>query len=318
MAVDRPSHTLTDPRNWPGAGRNGRRLPPWLSKRVDASTRRSPRAVDDLLHELDLCTVCRSARCPNRLECYGMGRATFLLLGPACTRACRFCAVPHADAPPPPDPAEPGRVAQAVRRLGLRHAVVTSVTRDDLPDGGAAHFAATVAAIRAAHPCTIEVLTPDFQGRAASMDAVAEAGPDLFNHNLETVPRLYARVRPQADYRRSLGLFERLRDRHSVVATKSGLMLGLGEREDEVLALGRDLVDAGCRVLTVGQYLAPTTAHVPVAEFVHPDRFAELGRALRALGFAHVASGPFVRSSYHAEEVFEALRAPGAARASSD
>ncbi|MFH0910554.1 MAG: lipoyl synthase [Planctomycetota bacterium] len=285
-----------------------RRLPPWLSKRVSA---RGGDAVRGLLSGLRLSTVCQGARCPNQHECFARGRAAFLIMGPRCTRACRFCAVPHGD-PLPLDAEEPGRLAEAVAQLKLRHAVVTSVTRDDLPDGGAEHFARTIRAIRNASACTVEVLTPDFQGKRDALARVADAGPDLFNHNLETVPRLYAGVRPGADYRQSLGLFRFLHGQYPGLLLKSGLMLGLGETRAEVLDVARELAAAGCAVLTLGQYLSPSAEHLPVAEYLRPEAFVELGNAARALGFRHVASAPFVRSSYNAEETLAAITRDGA------
>ncbi len=245
--------------------------------------------------------MCRSAKCPNRGECYSSGTATFLIAGDACTRGCRFCAV-ETRAPEPLDPDEPARVASAAARMGLSHVVITMVTRDDVADGGAAHVAATIEAVRDLLPdASIEVLTSDFGGRLASVDVVAAARPDVFNHNLETVPRLYESVRPGADYARSLGVLRRARSLG--LTTKSGLMLGLGETRDEVVDVMRDLRAAGVSMLTLGQYLRPSPQHLPVAEFVPPRVFAELGRQARELGFAAVASAPFARSSYHAREL---------------
>ena len=284
-----------------------KRLPPWLRKTVPCS---GSEPVRDILRGLDLCTVCASARCPNQAECYGRGRATFLIMGPHCSRSCRFCAVSKKP-PAALDPDEPRRVAEAVARLELKHAVVTSVTRDDLPGGGAAHFAETVRATRGAHPCTVEVLTPDFNGDEAAIAAVAEAGPDIFNHNVETAPRLYPAVRPEADYQQSLELLRFLRRRFPGLPTKSGLMLGLGETRAELRQAFRDLAATGCRILTLGQYLAPSPKHFPVARYVPPDEFDDLGEEARAAGFAFVAAAPFVRSSYNAEEVFAALKGAG-------
>jgi lipoic acid synthetase len=259
--------------------------------------------VHGLLSELELNTVCREAHCPNVGECFARGTATFMILGDVCTRDCAFCAVCSGQ-PRPVDPEEPHRVAEAARRLGLRHVVVTSVTRDDLPDGGSRQFAETVLAIRRRAEAAVEVLTPDFQGQTEDVDRVLDAGPRVFNHNVETVPRLYPAVRPQADYRRSLGVLARAATRRTAdCLTKSGLMVGLGEREDEVLAVLRDLREAGCQALTIGQYLAPSPAHHPVVEFVTPEQFEGLAAQARELGFAAVASGPFVRSSYGAAEL---------------
>ncbi|MDT8901650.1 lipoyl synthase [Anaeroselena agilis] len=268
--------------------------PPWLVQRVAPG---SFEKVSGLLGGLGLHTVCQSAHCPNIGECFGHGTATFLVLGSVCTRRCRFCAVPKGE-PVPLDPGEPARVAQAAAALGLRHAVVTSVTRDDLPDGGAAHFAAVIAAIRAACGASVEVLTPDFGGSEASLETVLAARPEVFNHNLETVPRLYPSVRPGADYRRSLGLLAAAARRPVLV--KSGLMLGLGEQEDEVRAVLADLAAAGVRALTLGQYLRPSDSHLPVVEYIHPDAFRRYEETARSLGFDHIAAGPLVRSSYHA------------------
>jgi len=281
-----------------------RRFPPWLRKRIppqDQVVR-----VREVLERLALHTVCQGAHCPNQCECFARGTATFMILGEACTRNCRFCAVDHG-APQPPDPDEPRRVAEAAAELALGHVVVTSVTRDDLPDGGSGQFAATIAAIRAASSATIEVLTPDFEGRWADVDRVVEAGPDVYNHNLETVPRLYPRVRPQARYERSLALLTRVAESDGRILVKSGLMLGLGEEHDEVVASMHDLREAGCEALTLGQYLRPSPGHLPVETFVTPDEFDAYREEADAMGFAAVAAGPFVRSSYHAEALVRNL-----------
>jgi lipoic acid synthetase len=280
------------------------RLPAWLRRplRTDPAFGR----VSGLLKDLDLHTVCRSARCPNRHECWNAGTATFLVLGGVCTRACRFCAVP-AGRPAPPDPGEPARVAEAALRMGLRHVVVTSVTRDDLPDGGAGHFAAVLRALRGAVPeAGLEVLVPDFGGRAASVTAVLEAGPDVFNHNLETVRRLQASVRPQAGYDRSLGVLRAAAAHRPAVRVKSGLMLGMGETDAELDGALADLRAAGCGFLTLGQYLAPSRDAWPVRRHLPPEAFAAWARRARALGFAGVEAGPLVRSSYRAEEMVRA------------
>ncbi len=282
-------------------GTNARRLPAWLRRPIAHGGEYA--AVEGLLDRLELSTVCREARCPNRGECYASGTATFLIAGDVCTRGCRFCAV-ESGRPVPLDPGEPDRVAEAVEAMGLRHAVVTMVTRDDLDDGAAAHVVATIEAVRARTPdVAVEVLVSDFGGRGASVDAVADARPDVFNHNVETVPRLYKTVRPGADYRRSLAVLARAGERAPGMPTKSGLMLGLGETHDEVVEAMRDLREAGVELLTLGQYLRPSAAHLPVAAFVEPDEFAELARVGRRLGFSGVASAPFVRSSYHAAEL---------------
>jgi lipoic acid synthetase len=283
-----------------GSDERTRRMPAWLRRPLARSG--SFTATDGLLSELDLKTVCASAKCPNRGECFASGTATFLVLGDACTRGCRFCAV-ETRPPAAPDPGEPARVAEAAARLGLRHVVVTMVTRDDLPDGGAAHVVATVEAVRAAAPdAAVEVLVSDFAGDQAAVDAVADARPDVFNHNVETVPARYAEVRPGADYARSLEVLRRAGERAPETPTKSGLMLGLGETPEQVEQVMADLRAAGVSMLTLGQYLRPSAAHLPVVEFVEPATFAALARTGYRLGFASVASAPFVRSSYHAAE----------------
>ena len=252
-------------------------------------------------------TVCQEAKCPNMWECFSQETATFLIMGPRCTRDCRFCAVEHGPLGPP-DPEEPVRVAEAAHNMGLRYVVVTSVTRDDLPDGGAHFFAETIREIRKRKPDTlVEVLIPDFQGDQAALRTVLEARPDVLNHNLETVPRLYPLVRPQADYRRSLECLRQAGQYDPAIPTKSGLMLGLGESSKEVEKTLQDLVEVGCRMLTLGQYLQPSREHLPVRQFVHPERFEIWRDTALGMGFSQVASGPFVRSSYHAQEHYEAL-----------
>lgn len=291
-----------------GSDTGTERLPAWLRRPLAQPGQYQ--AIEGLLGELRLNTVCQSAKCPNRGECFSSGTATFLIMGDACTRGCRFCAV-ETRTPEPLDADEPRRVAQAAGRMALSHVVVTAVTRDDVPDGGAAHFVAVIDALRASVPdASIEVLTSDFGGRLESVDTVADARPDVYNHNLETVPRLYQEVRPGADYDRSLSVLARAA--HSGVPAKSGLMLGLGETEQEVRAVMGDLLETGCDLLTLGQYLRPSSKHLPVAEFVEPEVFKRLARAGRAMGFASVASAPFVRSSYHAKEmVAERVANPG-------
>jgi len=284
------------------------RFPPWLRKRLPREG--ADRPVRDVLRALRLNTVCQSAHCPNQCECFAEGTATFMILGSVCTRACRFCAV-GSGVPAAVEPDEPRRVARAAAALGLRHVVVTSVTRDDLPDGGSAHFAATIEALRDACDATVEVLTPDFQGRESDIRRVIAARPDVFNHNVETVPRLYPVVRPQAVYRRSLDLLRLVASEGGGMAAKSGLMLGLGETRDEVLAVLRDLRDAGCRALTLGQYLRPSPAHLAVERFVPPEEFDTYRQEAQALGFEGVAAGPFVRSSYHAEAMARGLAQQG-------
>ena len=275
-----------------------RRHPPWLKVRAPGG----PGFTETLglVNELRLHTVCEEAHCPNIAECWGHKTATFMLLGDTCTRNCGFCAVTHGR-PLTVDGGEPARVAEAVERLGLQHVVVTSVNRDDLPDGGAAHFAATAKAIRSRLPaCRIEVLVPDFQGDLDAVATVTAAPVDVFNHNIETVPRLYRRVRPGARYERSLEVLEAAVDPAGRRLTKAGLMLGLGEEMDEVRAVMIDLRSAGCSILTLGQYLRPSKDHLPLERYVTPDEFDALRKEAIALGFRHVESGPLVRSSYHA------------------
>jgi lipoic acid synthetase len=257
-----------------------------------------------LLDELQLETVCDNARCPNRMECYSQKTATFMILGNICTRACGFCAVPRGR-PEPPASDEPERVAEAAARLGLRHVVITSVTRDDLPDGGADHFYRCVLAVRQRTGATIEVLTPDFIDTPAALERVVVSAPEVFNHNTETVPRLYRRLRgPKSDYRWTLELLQRVKQLAPAIKTKSGLMLGVGETYEEVLDVLADLRDRGVDFLTLGQYLQPDTSrYLPVARYFRPEEFDELGRAARQMGFLQVASGPFVRSSYHARDM---------------
>jgi len=263
--------------------------------------------VRELIAAGKLHTVCQEAKCPNIWECYSHHTATFLIMGERCTRNCRFCSV-SPGFPKPLDPHEPGRVAEAVERMGLKYVVVTSVTRDDLPDGGAAHFAATIGAIRRRLPeAEIEVLIPDFQGDAAALETVLAARPNVLNHNIETVPRLYPLVRPQADYRRSLELLRRSRALAPSIPTKSGLMLGLGEKPEELRQTLLDLREAGCRILTLGQYLQPSPEHLPVEAYVPPDDFEKWRQAALEMEFSEVASAPFVRSSYHAGESFQSL-----------
>ena len=272
--------------------------PAWLTVRAPSGER--VETVAGALARRGLRTVCREARCPNVGECWGNGTATVILLGGMCTRGCAFCGV-AAGTPAPPDPGEPDRVAQAAVELSWRHVVVTSVTRDDLPDGGAGHFARTVAALREEAPgATVELLVPDFGGSAEALRTVVESAPDVLAHNVETVPRLYPKVRRGAEYGRSLALIRNAAALAPSLPLKSGILAGFGEREEELLAVFRDLFDAGCRHLTIGQYLPPTRAHLPAAEYVPPDRFAALGSAARAIGYARVLSGPLVRSSYRA------------------
>lgn len=275
---------------------NIQRKPEWLQKRVNSGEQAGMRA---LLGELRLNTVCQQALCPNISECFSCGQATFLILGRNCTRLCAFCNV-EKSSPEPVDPEEPGRVAEAVARLKLAHVVITSPTRDDLPDGGARLYAATIAAIRAASPGTrVEPLIPDFAGNRRSVETVLASGPDIIAHNLETVPRLY-HIRSGAHYGRSLELLRLCNELAPAVPAKSGIMLGMGEAEDEVLRLFADLRQAGCIYLSIGQYLAPSRRHYPVAEFIRPEVFERLRETALGIGFTHVESGPYVRSSYHA------------------
>jgi lipoic acid synthetase len=275
-------------------------LPDWLKRGLPRGNENF--FTDHLLRELKLETVCENARCPNRPECYARRTATFMILGNVCTRPCGFCSVPRGE-PLDLEDDEPERVAEAAFRLGLRHVVITSVTRDDLPDGGAEHFRRCVVAVRRRTGAAIEVLTPDFLGNPAAIDRVLSAEPDVFNHNTETVPRLYKKVRGRADYQRTLGLLDRVKRLAPRMVTKSGLMLGLGETWDELFDVFGDLRAVGCDVLTLGQYLAPTLRHIPVARYVPPAEFDTIAALARTLGFTQVVAGPFVRSSYHADEM---------------
>jgi lipoic acid synthetase len=277
-----------------------RRLPSWLKRSL-------PRGngnffTQELLRELRLETVCENARCPNRPECYSRRTATFMILGNVCTRPCGFCSVPKGK-PDDLEDDEPARVAEAAHRLGLRHVVITSVTRDDLPDGGADHFRRCIVAVRQRTGAVVEVLTPDFLGDLSAVDRVLEAAPEVFNHNMETVPRLYKKVRGRAGYQRSLDVLAHVKRRSPATVTKSGLMLGLGETTEELFDVLADLRAHGCDTLTLGQYLAPTLKHIPVARYVPPAEFDELAARARTLGFDKVVAGPFVRSSYHADEM---------------
>jgi lipoyl synthase len=273
------------------------RLPQWMRRPI-ATDEKYP-DVSKLLESLQLNTVCASAKCPNRHECWNRGTATVMILGNTCTRNCRFCNV-NTGKPDPVDPDEPSRVAEAAKRLNLRHIVITSVTRDDLPDGGAQAFSHTICAVKEAVPeASVEVLTPDF---VEHLDTVLDAKPDVFNHNLETVKRLQAAVRPQASYEKSLATLRKAAERGGV-QVKSGLMLGLGETDEEIFQCLQDLYAAGVRLLTLGQYLAPTREHYPVERFISPEHFDELAARAREIGFEGVAAGPLVRSSYRADEL---------------
>ncbi len=283
------------------APRSGGRLPAWLKRPLPAGNGNNFTA--HLIEDLKLETVCESARCPNRPECWSRRTATFMIMGNLCTRTCSFCSVPKG-APEHLEDDEPARLAEAAARLGLKHVVITSVTRDDLPDGGANHFVRCIAAVRERLPsAAVEVLTPDFLGDAAAIDAVTDAAPEVFNHNLETVPRLHRIVRGRATYARSLGLLDRVKRRAPHVVTKAGLMLGVGETIDELFEVFADLRAIRCDVLTLGQYLAPTAKHIPVARFVPPAEFDSLAALARLLGFKQVVAGPYVRSSYHADDM---------------
>ena len=284
------------------------RKPRWLKARFPAGERFSE--IKGLLREQELHTVCEEARCPNIGECFNSGTATFMILGDVCTRACGFCDV-TSGRPEGLDLLEPYRLAQAVERLALDYVVVTSVNRDDLPDGGAGIFAASIRAIHQRLPrCGVEVLIPDFEGNWDGLATVVEAGPAVLNHNTETVPRLYRRVRPKGRYERSLTLIREVKRLDPAMPTKSGIMVGLGETMDEVKQVVADLRDHGCELLTVGQYLRPSLKHLPIERFWHPDEFAEIGEHARALGFRHAESGPLVRSSYHAAEQARAAQIP--------
>ena len=278
------------------------RLPSWFKRSLPANGESS--GTDAVVRKHGLVTVCEEAACPNRQECWSKKAATFMLMGEACTRTCTFCDVAWVKTPPPLDASEPARTAAAIAELGLRFAVITSVNRDDLPDGGAAHFAATVAAVRERCPGTlVEILTPDFCGNWDALAVAAAARPDVYNHNLETIGRLYPTVRPQARYRRSLELLKRVKALQPGVLTKSGIMVGLGETDDEVRQIMLDLREQGCDIMTIGQYLRPTLEHHDIIRFVPPELFAQYETWGRELGFRYVAAGPYVRSSYFAEEV---------------
>jgi lipoic acid synthetase len=287
----------------------GERLkkPEWIRVRAPSSPRFGE--IKKILREHNLHTVCEEASCPNIGECFGKGTATFMIMGDVCTRRCPFCDVGHGR-PLPLDRDEPANLARTIAALELAYVVITSVDRDDLRDGGAQHFVDCILAVRQASPRTrIEVLVPDFRGRLErALDVLAAAPPDVMNHNLETVPRLYRQARPGADYRHSLGLLAQFKRRHPTVPTKSGLMLGLGETDEEILAVMRDLRSHDVDMLTIGQYLQPTAGHLPVLRYVHPDAFARLEHEARAMGFRHAAVGALVRSSYHADRQADEAR----------
>jgi lipoyl synthase len=280
-----------------------RRLPKWLKRPLPQA---GMAFTDDVISDLNLETVCESAKCPNRSECWSQKTATLMIGGNVCTRPCGFCSVPKGKTTAL-EIDEPERVAEAAARLGLKYVVITSVTRDDLPDGGADHWYKTVVAVRERTGAEVEVLTPDFMGNRAAISRVIAARPDVFNHNTETVPRLYHRVRRNAEYQRTLNLLKQVKEEAPDMPTKSGLMLGLGETRDELMDVFADLRAVGCDIITLGQYLQPSPDHLPVDRYVPPEEFDEIGDLCRQLGFRMVASGPFVRSSYHAGEMTEHL-----------
>lgn len=280
-----------------------KRLPAWLRREVPKGN--ANQLTTRILEDLKLETVCENAKCPNRMECYSQQTATFMILGNVCTRPCGFCAVSRGK-PEALEIDEPSRVAEAALRLGLKHVVITSVTRDDLPDGGAEHFYECILAVREKTGATVEVLTPDFVRHRHGLDRVIEAAPDVFNHNMETVPRLYRKVRgPKSEYRWTLELLQHIKNSNNTIKTKSGLMLGLGETRDEIIDCLADLIEYNCDFLTLGQYLQPGPKYLPVVRYIPPEEFAELGQIAKQMGFRQVASGPFVRSSYHAREMAE-------------
>ncbi|MCA9103078.1 MAG: lipoyl synthase [Planctomycetales bacterium] len=284
-----------------GPASSAPRLPRWLKRQVPKGN--ANHFTARMLDDLDLETVCDHARCPNRMECYAAKTATFMVMGDVCTRPCDFCSVAKGKTRSL-DADEPARLAEAAARLGLEHVVITSVTRDDLPDGGADHFVRCIEAVRATSGASVEVLTPDFAGSLAAVDRVIDAAPEVFNHNTETVPRLYPRVRGRkSDYRWTLALLARIKQRAPGMLAKTGIMLGLGETQEELLDVVADLVDIGCDMLTLGQYLQPSLAHLPVERYLRPEEFDTLGRLAEQIGIAQVASGPFVRSSYRAREL---------------
>ena len=280
--------------------------PPWLKRRLPAGY--IYEEVTTLINDTKVHTVCQEAQCPNIWECFSRKTATFMIMGDRCTRNCRFCAV--ATGPNRfPDPDEPVRIAEMVQKLNLDYVVITSVTRDDLTDEGASFFVRTVKNIRRKVPhARVELLIPDFQGNKDALRSIAEVRPDVLNHNIETVPRLYPVVRPEAVYRRSIDLLKQIVTLDSTIVTKSGLMLGLGEHPDEILNTLKDLLDAGCQLVTIGQYLQPTKANLPVERYIPPNEFDNWRNVALEMGFAEVASGPFVRSSYHAKQLYQAVK----------
>lgn len=276
------------------------RIPPWL--RIKLPKNENFSCTSGLIKDLKLNTVCQSAKCPNKWECFSKNVATFLIMGRICTRNCAFCNITPGDMHPL-DPGEPARVAEGAKRLELKHVVITSVTRDDLPDGGSAHFAATIKAVSETLPhCTIEVLIPDFQGDETALKTVLDAGPDVLNHNLETVPDLYDTIRPQANYRQSLDLLARAKQIAPTIPTKSGIMVGLGETDAQILPVLDDLAAIGCDIVTIGQYMQPTRQHPLVKRYVEPEVFEEYAEEGKKRGIKHMFSAPLVRSSYNAEK----------------
>lgn len=276
--------------------------PDWLKIKYDGSGRFEE--IAEMIKSLQLHTVCKEANCPNAVECFSKKTATFMILGNVCSRNCRFCNVSEGK-PLPVDPLEPAKVADAVRKLGLKYVVITSVTRDDLPDGGSSQFANVIRELKEiSEDMAVEVLTPDFQGDPEALSKVVNAKPKVINHNIETIERLYAQVRPQADYHRSLDFISRVKKLDPAIYSKSGFMVGLGEKKEEVKKLLHDLYEHGCDIVTIGQYLAPSEKHFPVQEYVHPDVFQMYKEMGMEMGFKYVASAPFVRSSYHASEAF--------------
>ena len=283
------------------------RKPEWL--RIDMSKGRSLDYVENMLRKYSLSTVCEEANCPNRMECYSRKTATFMILGKECSRNCRFCNVSHGTLEEV-DPKEPENLASAAVEMGLKHVVVTTVTRDDLPDGGAGHFAKVVNAIRAKDSSiTIELLISDLQGQKEALKTVVDSKPEIINHNVETVPRLYKEIRPMAIYERSLDVLRQVKEMDDMILTKSGMMVGLGEKEEEVIEVMKDLRDVGCDFLTLGQYLRPSEKHYPVMEYVSPETFERYRIKAEELGFKFIASGPFVRSSYKAADALDAVGA---------
>lgn len=281
------------------------RKPDWLKTQYNKEVIDD---MNDMLSLLNLNTVCNEAMCPNRGECYRKHTATFLIMGANCTRHCKFCNVTHAS-PIPVDPDEPENIAEAVKKLELRHVVITSVTRDDLPDYGAGHFARVTSAVKKLNEdITVELLIPDLMGDKAALQTVLEAGPDILGHNLETVPRLYSKVRPEADYNRSLSVLKNSKKLSSSVITKTGIMIGLGETKEEVIKLIEEAVNVNCDIMTIGQYLRPSKEHLQVVEYVHPDIFSEYAEIGKKLGMKFVYSAPLVRSSYNASDAFLAIK----------